>query len=177
MPYCEENENASKHFVKKLEAFTNHRYGITVKWITRNVKSLFKVKSRNLGPSCVMYRSKCPYGEEYTGETERNVEKRSNEHKNPTENIETARHLSNNISNLFAWEILMPAPKDKQTHKNFEAFFIAVQKLSLNEQVKSNVLHFFSKQHHMTILIFLMTFYFIFYLIAILVCCCVNKTS
>ena len=102
MPYCEENENASKHFVKKLEAFTNHRYRITVKWITTNVKSLFKVKSRNPGPSCVMYRSKCSCGEEDIGETERNVEKRSNEHKNPTEKIEPARHLSNNIGNLFA---------------------------------------------------------------------------
>ena len=29
----------------------------------------------------------------------------------------------------------MPAPKDKPTRKNLEAFFIAVQKPSLNEQL------------------------------------------
>ena len=37
----------------------------------------------------------------------------------------------------------MLAPKDKRTHTNVEAFFIAVQKPSLNEQVKSNILHLF----------------------------------
>ena len=59
IPYCEENENASKHFIKKFEAFTNQRYRIAIKWITRNVKSLFKVKSKNQHPSCVIYRGKC----------------------------------------------------------------------------------------------------------------------
>ena len=66
-----------------------------------------------------------------------------NEHNNPTEKTEPARYLSNNIGRLFAWEISMPAPKDKRTRKNLEVFFIAVQKPSLNEQVKSNVLHLF----------------------------------
>ena len=37
----------------------------------------------------------------------------------------------------------MPPPKDKRTRKNLEAFFIAVQKPSLNEQVKANFLHLF----------------------------------
>ena len=83
IPYCEENENASKHFIKKFEAFTNQRYRIAIKWITRKVKSLFKVKSKNPHPSCVIYRGKCSCGEEYIGETERNVEKRWSEHNNP----------------------------------------------------------------------------------------------
>ena len=91
----------------------------------------------------MIYRDKCSCGEEYIGETERNVKKRWSEHNNPTEKTEPAIHLSNNIGFLFAWEILMPAPKDKQRHKNFEVYFIAVQKPSLNEQVKSNVLHLF----------------------------------
>ena len=89
------------------------------------------------------YRGKCSYGEEYVGETEKNVEKRSSEHNHPTEKTESGRHLPNNIGHLFRWEILMPAPKDKRTHTNLEAFFIAVQKPSLNEQVKSNILHLF----------------------------------
>ena len=86
-------------------------------------------------------RGKCSCGEEYIGETKRNVEKRWSEHNNPTEKPEPARHLSNNIGHLIAWQILMPAPKEKRTRKNLEAFFIAVQKPSLNEQVKSNILH------------------------------------
>ena len=38
-------------------------------------------------------------------------------------------------------ENLMLAPKDKRTRKNLETLFIAVQKPSLNEQVKSNGVH------------------------------------
>ena len=124
--HCEENENTPKHFIKKFETFTNRRYRIAIKWITRKVKSLFKVKSKNPHPSCVIYRGKCSCGEEYIGETERNVEKRWREHNNPTEKTEPARHLSNNIGHLFAWEILMPAPKEKRKRKNLEALFIAV---------------------------------------------------
>ena len=113
IPYCEEHENASKHFIKKFEAFTNQRYRIAIKWIARKVKSLFKVKSKNLHSFCVIYRRKCSCGEEYIGQIERNVEKRWSEHNNPTEKTEPTRHLSNNIGHLFAWEILMPSPKDK----------------------------------------------------------------
>ena len=49
--YCKENENTSKHFTKKFEAFTNYR---AIKWLTRKVKSLFKVKKKNQHRSCVI---------------------------------------------------------------------------------------------------------------------------
>ena len=38
IPYCEENENAFKHFIKQFKAFTNHRYRIAFKWLTRQVR-------------------------------------------------------------------------------------------------------------------------------------------
>ena len=60
-------------------------------------------------------------------ERERNVEKRWSEHNNPTEKTEPARQLSNNSGHLFAWDILMPATRDKLTRKNLEVFFIAVK--------------------------------------------------
>ena len=81
--YCEENKNASKHFIKKFETFNNHYYRIAIKWITGKVKSLFKVKSKNPHPSCVIYRGKCACEEQYIGETERNVEERWSEHNKP----------------------------------------------------------------------------------------------
>ena len=31
IPYCQENENDYKHFIKKLEAFTNLRYRTAIK--------------------------------------------------------------------------------------------------------------------------------------------------
>ena len=124
IPYCKENENASKHFIEKFEIFTNHRYRIAIKWITKSKNHCLKLKSKNPHPSCVIYRGKCSCGEEYIGETEINVEKRWSEHSNPTEETEPVRHLSNNIGDLFAWEILTPAPKEKRTRKNLEAFFM-----------------------------------------------------
>ena len=41
---------------------------------------------------------------------------------------------------MFVWEIVMLAPKGKRARKNLEVLFIAVQKPSLNDLVKSNVL-------------------------------------
>lgn len=52
IPYCEENKNAFKHFLKKFEAFTNHRYKIATKWIKRKVISLSKVKSKSASFLC-----------------------------------------------------------------------------------------------------------------------------
>ena len=112
VPYCEEKENASKHFINNFEAFTNHLpshlcYRIAMKWITRKVKWLFKVKSKNPHPSCVIYRGKFSCGEEHIREIERNVEKHSSELKNATKKTESARHLSSSIGHLFVWEILL----------------------------------------------------------------------
>ena len=55
---CEEKYNASKYFIKTFEAFT-------IKWITRKIKSLFKVKRKVPHPSSVIYRGKCSCGEEH----------------------------------------------------------------------------------------------------------------
>ena len=52
--------------------------------------------------------------------------------------------LSSDSSHLFLWSILMPAPMSKGASKNLEAFFIVVQKPSLSEQVKSNILNIFN---------------------------------
>ena len=71
------------------------------------------------------------------------MKKRWSEHSNSTEKTEPARHFSSKISHSFVWEILMSAPKGKGIRKNLEAFFIAVQKPSLNKHLKSNVLHLF----------------------------------
>ena len=38
VPYCEENETASKHFIKKFHEFTNEKYDVAINWIIRKVK-------------------------------------------------------------------------------------------------------------------------------------------
>ena len=93
--------------------FTNHCYRIAIKWITRKGYLFY-----------VTCKGKCSCGEDDIGETKRNVEKHWSEYENPTEKNEPARHLFKNIAHLFAWEILMPAPKGKRPHKNLEAFLL-----------------------------------------------------
>ena len=76
IPYCPRNETLSKRFIKKFHEFTNNSYEIRIKWITKKVKQLFKLKGKNPYPSCVIYE------QTYIGETRRNVELRWEEHEN-----------------------------------------------------------------------------------------------
>ena len=59
IPYCEQNEIASKRFIKKFHQFTGDKYDTVVKWLTKKVKSLFPLKDRNLYPSCKIYKGVC----------------------------------------------------------------------------------------------------------------------
>ena len=74
IPYCPKNEEFSKRFMKKFDVFTDNKYDIRIKWITKKVKQLFKLKSRNPHPSCVIYEGVCSCQESYIGETVRNIE-------------------------------------------------------------------------------------------------------
>ena len=53
---------------------------------------------------------------------------------NPTKDSESARHLNKHINHVFTWKILCHASKKTDIRKNLEANFIALLKLSLNEQ-------------------------------------------
>lgn len=143
LPYCEENELKAKHFIKKFHVFTNSKYDVAIKWITRKVKSLFVLKDRTLYPSCKVYKGECSCGESYVGETLRNVAVRWSEHNNIKNTSEPAKHLFQNPSHTFNWSVLISSPKDTRTRKNLEAFFIAKEQPSLNEQVLHNVLNLF----------------------------------
>ena len=80
IPYCSNNEEFSKRFMKKFNVVTDNKYDIRIKWITKKVKQLFKLKSRNPHPSCVIYEGVCSCQESCIGETVRNVETRWQEH-------------------------------------------------------------------------------------------------
>ena len=45
--------------MKKFDVLTDNKYDICIKWITKKVKQLFKLKSRNPHPSCVRYKGVC----------------------------------------------------------------------------------------------------------------------
>ena len=82
LPYCKKNEITSKKFISKLNSFTNFKYIFIILWQTRQIKSLFSLKDKNLHKSHVIYEGECSYGEDYVGETMRNLEVRITEHSN-----------------------------------------------------------------------------------------------
>ena len=44
IPYCLRNESSSKQFIKKFNKFTNDTFDVRIKWLTKKVKTLFKVR-------------------------------------------------------------------------------------------------------------------------------------
>ena len=118
--------------MKKFHPFTKTNFDIAISWETRKIQTLFHLKDKSLHPACKIGVSKC--GEDYIGKTKRNTITRWSEHENATKDFELARHLSKHINHVFIWKIICHASKKTDIHKNLEAIFIALLKLSLNEQ-------------------------------------------
>ena len=53
------NKQFSKRFKENFDVFTDNKYDIRIKWITKEVKQFFKLKSRNPCPSCAIYDAVC----------------------------------------------------------------------------------------------------------------------
>ena len=143
LPYCEKNEQVSKLFLSKFKAFTNNEFDISIKWNTKKVKNLFKLKSTNPHPACKIYHGECSCGETYIGETARNVEVRWREHNSANGNLEPSKHLQSNYHHEFTWKVLMTAPYNSKERKSLEASVIALRQPSLNNQLKTKILHLF----------------------------------
>ena len=47
IPFCEKKELLSKTFLKKFDAYTNSRFRVSIKWLTKKTKTLFPLKDRN----------------------------------------------------------------------------------------------------------------------------------
>ena len=143
IPYCPKNEEFSKRFMKKFDVFTDNKYDIRIKWITKKVKQLFKLKSRNPHPSCVIYEGVCSCQVSYIGETVRNVEIKWQEHEDTQKDSEPAKHLKNNPTHSFTWKVLLPASSIRRIRQNMEASIIALKQPSLNGRVESKKLSLF----------------------------------
>ena len=44
IPFFEKNELLSKTFLKKFDAYTNSRFRVSIKWLTKKTKTLFPLK-------------------------------------------------------------------------------------------------------------------------------------
>ena len=111
-----------------------NKYSVHLLWQTRKIKSIFKPEDKNQHPSHVIYEGNCSCGESYVGETMRNVEVRTAENNDPTNNSEPARILKQNKSHKFTWKVTHPARKFFK-RKILEGLFIQQKHPSLNKQI------------------------------------------
>ena len=114
-----------------------------MKWITKKIRHLFRLKSKNPQPTCAIYGGVCTCKENYIGETNRNVEIRWEEHSDINKISEPSRHLKSNPTHAFTWKVLTTAPINDHAMKNLEASFIALSRPSLNEQIDAKKLLLF----------------------------------
>ena len=101
------------------------------------------MKDENLHPSCKIYYGLCSCGEDYVGETKINFSVRYDEHNEPSNKSKPAAHLEKNKDHKFTWRILYNAPSNARTRMNIKAFFIAIMRPSLNEQIDLDALILF----------------------------------
>ena len=137
------NEVVSKTFIDKLIIFANNKIDFRVKWITKKIRSLFKLKDKNPYPACLIYQGTCSCDKVYIGQTRRNAIIRWNEHQNVKKSPEPVRHLKEFAKLVFNWEILCQAPDNFRARLNLEALIIALKRPQLNEQLDSNKLNLF----------------------------------
>ena len=60
--------------MRKFHNFTGSKFALRIKWITKKMKTLFKLKDKGVHPACKIYRGVCSCRKTYIGETIRNVE-------------------------------------------------------------------------------------------------------
>ena len=116
---------------------------LIVLWSTRNIKSLFPFKNIVAHRSCVIYEGQCSCKLSCIGERKINSEVRWRKHEDPAGKSEAAKHLMENASHKFTWKVLSAAPSHSPRRKILEAFFIAVRKPALNDQVQDHSLPLF----------------------------------
>ncbi|XP_078352784.1 uncharacterized protein LOC144637595 [Oculina patagonica] len=99
-------------------------------------------QAQNLHKSHVIFEGECLCGENYVGETMRNLEVRITEHSNICHTSETARHLLENPSHSFQWKVLCSA-RSYFKRKIIEGLIIQQKSPTLNKQVNGYVVQLF----------------------------------
>ena len=111
-PFCEANE---KNFLNKFYNFTNEKFKLIIRLKTRNLKSLFPLKDKDLHPACKFYNRFCSCESTHISETKQNVGVKYSEHNYSSEMSEPSNHLHQNINHVFTWSVICSAPKSDRT--------------------------------------------------------------
>ena len=157
IPYCLKNKIPSKQFITKFGKFTNDTINVLIKWLTKKVKTLFKINDKSLLQACKIDESVYPCGESYIGETIWNVSVSSNEHNSPANKSNPSKQVKDNLDHAFNWSVLANARKDMFQQEFLEAYYIALEEPTLNEQLEPNRLNLFQNgvtwsRYHVNIL-------------------------
>ena len=92
MNKMEENQRI---LLKKFYKFTNNNFRLAISWKKRKMKTLLKVKDKDLYPACKTYYGECEQCRgKYKGETVQNTATRWSGHSNPDHKSE---HIKRNI--------------------------------------------------------------------------------
>ena len=137
------NERSFKQFIKKSDKFTIDTFDVQIKWLTKKVKTLFRIKDKSLHKACKIYKGVCSCGESYIRETIRNIEVRWDEHNNPMKKSNPLKQIKDNLDHVFNWSVLANAPKNMFQQKVPEAYYIVLEKPTLNVQLECNRLNLF----------------------------------
>ena len=143
LPFCIENENYSKIFMRKLQEYTQSKFKFIIIWKTKKVRSLFPLKDHTGHTSDIIYEGTCTCNNNYIGETGRNAELRWQEHNDIKKVSEPSKHLKDNPTHKFVWKILSHAPKEYKKRRILETYFIKIKQPSLNNQVQNYPLKLF----------------------------------
>ena len=112
-------------------------------WKTKKVRSFFSLKDKNLHPWCKTYFGLCLRGEDYVGETKRDVSVRYDEHNKPSKKSKPAAHLEQNIDIISVGGFYVMHRQMLKHIRILRHFFIEIMRLSLNERIDCHALILF----------------------------------
>ena len=113
-----------------MQSFVYYKFDIAVKWSTKKIKSLFRLKDKNPHPACKIYEGICSCSANYIGETKRNVETRWNEHEILNQlNTSESFLIINSIGKYFSRHL------QTRNYVILESSMIALKQPSLKEQL------------------------------------------
>ena len=114
---------------------TKYTFRVRITWLTEKVKTLFGVKDKSLHQACKIYKCVCSCGESYIGESIRNVEVHWDEHNNPMKRSSPSKHIKDNLDHVVNWSVNANAPKNMFQQNFLQAYYIVLEKPTLNEQL------------------------------------------
>ena len=118
-------------------------YSFVIIWKTLDIRSSFNLKDKASHVSSVVYEGKCNCGENYFGETGRNVPLRWDEHSDIGKNSEPAKHLNQSPEYRFNWKIIIRVPNKVRQRKIHEAYYVICMGQTFNNQLELTSLTLF----------------------------------